>query len=124
MTTIYEQIGGERVLRDVVDDFHRMVLHDQRLAPFFADSDLERLQDRYVAFFSAVLGGPGPYLGPSMRQVHCGRHIRLVHFTLATGYLANACGAAGIPLHLIGAILHVIAPLADDIATESLVNEP
>lgn len=123
MTSIYEQIGGESVLRDVVGYFYRMVLNDQRLAPFFADTDLDRLRDRQLAFLSAALGGPGPYVGASMRQVHSGRHIRLVHFTLATGYLANALGAAGIPLHLIGAILHILAPLADDIATESLVTE-
>ncbi|GAB2539914.1 group I truncated hemoglobin [Nocardia heshunensis] len=122
-TSIYEQIGGGPVLRSVVCDFYRLMLDDQRLAPFFADSDLERLEDRQLAFLTAALGGPGPYVGPSMRQVHSGRHIRLVHFALATGYLANALGSAGIQLHLIGAVLHIIAPLADDIATESLVNE-
>ena len=42
--SIYASIGGAPAVRAAVDDFYALVLADQRLAPFFAGTDLQRLK--------------------------------------------------------------------------------
>jgi hemoglobin len=88
MTSIYEQIGGAG-----------------------------RLKGKQVEFFAEALGGPDPYTGAPMRQVHQGRGITMRHFTLVAGHLADSLSAAGVPEEISGQIIGAIAPLADEIAT-------
>ncbi len=71
-------------------------------------------------FFAAALGGPEPYTGAPMRQVHKGRGITKHHFNLVAGHLAASLEAAGVPAATSGQILAAIAPLADEIATASV----
>jgi hemoglobin len=117
MTSIYEQIGGGAALEVVVDDFYARVLADPELARFFAGTNMARLKGKQVEFFSAALGGPEPYTGAPMRQVHQGRGITRHHFELVAGHLTDALVAAGVPDPVVGQIIGAVAPLADDIAT-------
>lgn len=75
MEAIYDRIGEQEALIAVVDDFYRRVLADDRLAVFFTGSNMSRLKGRQVEFLAAALGGPEPYRGASMRDVHRGRGI-------------------------------------------------
>jgi hemoglobin len=117
MTSIYEQIGGAEALEAVVEDFYGRVLANDQLAGFFSGTNIARLKGKQVEFFAAALGGPDPYTGAPMRQVHQGRGITMRHFTLVAGHLADSLSAAGVPEEIIGQIIGAIAPLADDIAT-------
>ncbi|KUI30969.1 group 1 truncated hemoglobin [Mycobacterium sp. GA-2829] len=117
MTTIYEQIGGAEALEGVVEEFYRRVLADEELAGFFAGTNMSRLKGKQVEFFAAALGGPEPYSGAPMRQVHQGRGITVHHFTLVARHLTDTLTAAGVPEPLVSQIIAAIAPLADDIAT-------
>lgn len=117
MTSIYEQIGGAEALEQVVADFYARVLADAELAGFFAGANMSRLKGRQVEFFAAALGGPQPYTGASMRDIHRGRGIIMRHFTLVAGYLSESLAAAGVPARTVQRIMAAIAPLAGDIAT-------
>jgi hemoglobin len=117
MTSIYEQIGGAEALELVVADFYQRVLADAELAGFFAGANMSRLKGRQVEFFAAALGGPEPYTGASMRDIHRGRGITMRHFNLVAGYLSESLAAAGVPARLVQQIIAAIAPLAGDIAT-------
>lgn len=117
MTTIYEQIGGAEALEGVVEDFYGRVLADEQLSGFFAGTNMARLKGRQVEVFAAALGGPEPYTGAPMRQVHQGRGITMHHFNLVAGHLTDALHAAGVPEALVGQIIGAVAPLADEIAT-------
>lgn len=117
MTSIYDQIGGHEALEVVVADFYTRVLADPQLAGFFAGTNMSRLQGKQVEFFAAALGGPQPYTGAPMRQVHQGRGITMHHFELVAGHLATSLTAAGVPQPVTEQILAAIAPLSKDIAT-------
>jgi hemoglobin len=117
MSSIYEQIGGVEALETVVDDFYRRVLDDQALAGFFTGTNIGRLKGRQVEFFAAALGGPEPYRGAPMRQVHQGRGIRMHHFNLVAGHLTDSLSAAGVPDDIVEQIIGAVAPLAEEIAT-------
>jgi hemoglobin len=117
VSTTYAQIGGAEALETVVDDFYDRVLGDAELAGFFSGTNLARLKGKQVEFFSAALGGPAPYSGPSMRQVHQGRGIAMHHFNLVAMHLSDTLEAAGMPPQIVELIRAAIAPLADDIVT-------
>jgi hemoglobin len=117
MGTIYERIGGQPAIEAVVEDFYVRVLADDTLAGFFAGTAMPRLKGRQVEFFSAALGGPEPYRGTGMRQVHQGRGIEQAHFDSVAGHLVAALGAAGVDEGTVGEIVAVVAPLSADIVS-------
>jgi hemoglobin len=115
--TIYDRIGGHEALEVVVDDFYVRVLADGQLSGFFTGTNMNRLKGKQVEFFAAALGGPEPYTGAPMKQVHQGRGITMHHFSLVAGHLAEALAAAGVSPATVTEILSAIAPLAPEIAS-------
>ncbi|MDR7171421.1 hemoglobin [Nocardia kruczakiae] len=120
--SIYEQIGGHEALETVVEDFYVRVLADEELAGFFTGTNMSRLKGRQVEFFAAALGGPEPYTGAPMKQVHQGRGITMHHFTLVAAHLTDALVAAGVQEPTLGEIIGAIAPLAPEIASDAPVS--
>lgn len=118
-TSIYDKIGGHEALEMVVEDFYMRVLDDDELAGFFAGTNMNRLKGKQAAFLAAALGGPEPYEGAPMKQVHQGRGITMHHFNLVAGHLTDSLAAAGVPSETIDEILAVVAPLAGDIASDA-----
>lgn len=118
-TTIYEQIGGHEALEVVVADFYTRVLADGELAGFFSGTNMSRLRGKQVEFFAAALGGPEPYAGAPMKQVHQGRGITMHHFDLVAGHLTDSLTAAGVDEETVARIIAAVAPLADDITSGS-----
>jgi hemoglobin len=116
--TLYERIGGHDALEVVVEDFYCRVLDDDHLSGFFAGTNINRLKGKQVEFFAAALGGPKPYIGAPMKQVHQGRGITIHHFNLLAGHLMDSLTAAGVPEATIAEILRAISPLAADIASD------
>jgi hemoglobin len=114
---IYDRIGGHEAIEAVVEDFYVRVLADDQLRGFFAGTNMDRLKGKQVEFFAAALGGPEPYTGAPMKQVHRGRGITMHHFSLVAGHLSDALTAAGVPSGTVVEILSAIAPLAPDIAS-------
>lgn len=67
---IYDALGGEHGLHDLVDDLAVRLAADPLLGPLFDGVDHEVLQRHRVSYLAAVLGGPEQYLGQSMRDAH------------------------------------------------------
>src|SRR5271156_6965884 len=116
--TIYDKIGGHEAIEAVVEDFYIRVLADDQLSGFFTGTNMSRLKGQQVEFFAAALGGPEPYTGAPMKQVHRGRGITMDHFNLMAGHLTCSLSAAGVPEATIVEILGAIAQLAPDIASD------
>jgi hemoglobin len=116
--SIYERIGGYQALEVVVEDFYCRVLDDDRVSGFFAGTNMSRLKRKQVEFFAAALGGPGPYAGVPMKQVHQDRGITKHHFNLVAGHLEDSLCAAGVPEATIAEILGAVAQLAPEIAAD------
>ena len=119
-TSLYEKVGGHDALEVVVEDFYCRVLDDDLLAGFYSGSNMRCVKARQVEFLSSVLGRPAPYTGSSMRQVHEGRGITMHHFAMVAAHLADSLCAAGLHTDTITDILHAIAPLAGEIASEDI----
>jgi hemoglobin len=117
-TAIYDRIGGHEAIEAVVEDLYIRVLADDHLRGFFTGTNMNRLKRKQVEFFAAALGGPEPYTGTPMKQVHQGRGITMHHFSLVAGHLSDSLTAAGVPSGTVVEILSAIAPLAPDIASD------
>jgi hemoglobin len=135
--SIYESIGGEPVLVEVLDGLYRRIALDADLARFFAnrDLDLDRIKARQAEFLGHALGGPVEYRSrplyaqpwgevvydktPSMKDVHRRGLFRIEqwHFARFVEHLAASLTAAGVADEITQEILTVLAPLADDIVT-------
>ena len=115
--SIYDTIGRASAVRAAVDDFYARVLADARLAPFFAETDLERLKAHQRAFIAAALGGPEIFAGRDMASAHAGLGIEDDDFDAVVGHLAGTLTGLGVPEDTIGQIGGALAPLRGDIVT-------
>lgn len=70
---LYDYIGGETTIRNIVDAFYPKVLAHPLLAPIFPE-DMEPLIEKQFQFLSQFFGGPSLYTNehgnPMMRARH------------------------------------------------------
>jgi truncated hemoglobin YjbI len=114
-TSLYEQAGGDAVLRPAVSLFYRKVFQDASLLPFFEGVDRQRLEEHQLAFITQALGGPIGYDGPSLREVHAGHSIEQRHFDVLTLHMEVAFLEMGLEPELVNQALTTIRGLASDV---------
>ncbi len=113
--TLFERIGGEQMIVEVVDDFYDRVLADPELKPFFTNTSMDKLRRMQREFFSAALDGPITYTGKPLSQVHHGRGITKHHFTLFVNHLLDTLRDRGINDQDITDIISRISTYANEI---------
>jgi hemoglobin len=79
-TSLYERIGGEVGITNLIDAFYDRIIDDDSLRPFFEHSSVETIRRMQREFFAAAVGGPIVYTGRSLREVHTGRGITKQNF--------------------------------------------
>jgi truncated hemoglobin YjbI len=113
--SLYDQLGQEPAVREVVSRFYRRVLADPGLAATFEGVDTERLEDHQVAFFTMALGGPNTYSGRAMAAAHRGRDITDTQFDLVAGHLAAVLEELGVDQSAIATVMETVGPLRSDV---------
>lgn len=71
--TLFEQIGGEARLRQIVDIFIDRVFEDRMIGFFFRNADRQRIKELEYQLTAQFLGGPVIYTGRPLDQAH-GKH--------------------------------------------------
>ncbi|MGC5326188.1 group I truncated hemoglobin [Brevibacillus sp. SYSU BS000544] len=89
-TTIYEKVGGEQAIAQIVDTFYEKVLADDRVNHFFKDTDMDKQREHQAKFISHALGGPNQYSGQSMAKAHEGMNLQHEHFDAIVQHLTSA----------------------------------
>jgi hemoglobin len=79
--TLYERLGGDEAIGEMIYDFYRRVFSDPELSPFFTGVSQDRLQTMQREFFSAALDGPIRYTGRPIYEAHAGLGIELRHLS-------------------------------------------
>lgn len=90
MTTFWEKFGGEQTMRAVVSDF-----------------------------VEAALGGPYPYRGRTLRDIHRGMRISNAEFTAFTVHFAEALRRNGVGRDLVALASTMTAQLRSDIVEDA-----
>lgn len=120
--TLYERIGGDETITRLVGNFYRRVLSDPELAPFFADTPMERLRFMQQEFFAAALDGPVRYSGRSLAEVHHGRGIRPRHLRLFLDHLVATMRGEGLGEDDVYEIASRLGTYADEITGTTTVD--
>jgi hemoglobin len=56
--TLFERVGGEQTIRELIHEFYDRVVADPELKPFFINTSMDKLRRMQREFFSAALDGP------------------------------------------------------------------
>ncbi len=117
--TLYERIGGEEAVANLLFAFYNQVLADPELSPFFTDVPVEKLRRMQGAFFAAALDGPAPYPGRPIREIHDGMGIRPRHLRRFLEHLLSTLDDMDLDEDDRYSVYTRIAMRADDITGES-----
>lgn len=95
-TTLWERLGGEAVVRLIVDDFVALAIADTKINFFrsgkfqMTAAQITILKERFVAYISSVTEGTFQYSGRGMRAVHQGMAITEVEYSAFMVHMRTA----------------------------------
>ena len=116
--SLFEQLGGEEGVGNLVDDFYVRILADAELAPFFENANREGLIRMQKEFFSSALGGPALYSGRPLSEVHAGRGIEKRHLARFVEHLLQTLKETDLDENAVNAIYSRVALHADELTGE------
>ncbi|HTJ71953.1 MAG TPA: group 1 truncated hemoglobin [Actinospica sp.] len=116
-TTFYERIGGGPALQLAVSEFYELVVADEELKEFFAETDMIQLKKHQAALLASVLGGPSAYEGRDMVDAHTGLGITERQFLLVRDYLVSVLWRLHVPEDIIEAVTSTVVSLKGSIVT-------
>ena len=117
--TLYDRVGGEAAVAQLLERFYERVLADRELAPFFAGIPMEKLRAMQTLFFCAALDGPFEYTGRPLAAVHYGMGIRPPHLARFVGHLLATLRDQRLDEDDVLAIIARIDTFADDITGDT-----
>ena len=123
LLTLFDRVGGEEGVKNLVRSFYDRVLKDPELAPFFEDASIERLHRMQSEFFAAALGGPVTYSGLSVHQAHFGLGIEKTHFGLFVNHLIQTLKAFQLSEQDIHTLISRINTYADEVTGSAVVSD-
>ena len=95
--SLYERLGGEHVVRKIVNDTLDKNLKNPLIGHYFQNIDMDNLKRLVFEFFSMGTGGPGQYTGRDMPSSH--KHLKLTEqdYQSSNSDLLEALRENGIP---------------------------
>jgi hemoglobin len=121
--TLFDRIGGENGVKNLVRSFYERVLKDSELAPFFEDASIDRLYRMQYEFFAAALGGPVAYSGLSIHKAHFGLGIEREHFSRFVNHLIDTLKAWQFSEKEIHSLISRVNTYADDVTGAAVVSD-
>lgn len=88
--SIFDQIGGDKLIDAAVDKFYDKVLMDKRVNSFFKGIDMNRLRAMQKGFFTVSFSGPDACQGRDLRTAHAylvARGLNDTHFDIIIEHL-------------------------------------
>ncbi len=99
--SLYESVGGFRVISKIVLSFYGKVLESDSVAPFFSTIDMKRLVDHQTKFICSLLGGPASFSDEQIRTAHATVTINDDAFDEITTLFSEALEEAALqPAHI------------------------
>lgn len=122
--SLYDQLGGEKAIHAVVDDFVPRVAGDTRVnftrqgtahpwSP--TPENIAHLKMELVAFFTQATGGPADYHGKSMEEAHQGMQISEPQWDAFVEDFKATLNNLNVPQNLQEQLIAKIAPTHDQI---------
>ena len=115
---IFQAFGGKAGLVAIMNDFMVGLLADKRTAPFFKDTDNDRVKEQLVDQICEILNGGCVYKGAKMKPMHAEMGINREHFNGLVEQLQLAMDKNKVPFRAQNKLLAVLAPMHRDIITK------
>jgi hemoglobin len=116
--TLYQQLGGEKGVAEIVDSMLEILLADPRTKDSFKGAAMKRLRRTLAEQFCVLSDGPCTYSGDSMKEVHEGLGITNAGFNALVEDLQTAMDKNNVPSRYQNKLLAKLAPMQRDIVTK------
>jgi len=97
VTSLYESIGGEARVREVLQALYDRLFDDPVVGFLFEGKDKAHIVDQQVAFTCQFLGGPQTYRGVPLPRAHAPLPLLPGHFDRRHRVLEQVLDACGVP---------------------------
>ena len=118
MSSLFEKLGGESAISDVVDIFYEKVLADDSVSHFFFYSDMAAQHVKQQLFMTMVFGGQNNYTSDNLRTAHAPlvqKGLNEEHFNIVAGYLQATLEEMDVPAELIDEVMTIASSYKDDV---------
>ncbi|MCB9667178.1 MAG: group 1 truncated hemoglobin [Myxococcales bacterium] len=103
--TMFERIGGEEVLRAIIEDFVDAMFADSMIGFFFRAASKARIKRFEFQHAARWLGAEIAYQGRALSQAHQQHPIQLGHFNRRRTLLGQVLSAHNVPPDIVTAWL-------------------
>jgi hemoglobin len=123
LITLFDRVGGEQGVKNLVRSFYDRVLQDPELAEFFENASIDRLFAMQYEFFAAALDGPVKYSGLSIHQAHFARGIEKEHFAKFVNHLIDTLQTWQFSEQEINMLISRVNTYADEVTGSPVVSD-
>lgn len=116
--TLYERLGGEKVVARFVDDTINLTSTDPKTKRSFDKINLVNLKKKIAEHICELTDGPCKYSGDPMKLVHIGMDITEGEFYSMVEHLRIALDRNGVDEGAKNELLRILAPMKRDIVTK------
>jgi hemoglobin len=114
-STLFDEIGGAKMLHATVDEFVDIMLNDDRINFAFAQANLPVFKQRLYSQLCALASGPCRYEGRDMKTAHAKLAIDNAQFNALAEDLYRACDRVGVKYRTQNKMMALLAPMQKDI---------
>ncbi len=98
--TLYEELGGEGKLRQIIDTFIDRVFEDKMIGFFFRNADRKRIKEMEFQLSARFLGADVEYEGRPLDEVHAKHPIMGGQFARRLQILRETLEHYAVPKHI------------------------
>ena len=113
--SLYEDLGGQRGVSALIDQFLWNLADDERINHFFVETNLGRFRDKLNEYFCQVADGPCSYSGDTMLRTHANLGITVADFNVVVECLIHAMESEGVKTGVQNRLLKVLATAFGDV---------
>ncbi|MFZ6874297.1 group I truncated hemoglobin [Undibacterium sp. Di27W] len=113
--SLYQALGSESGISQIVDETIIIVLQDERIKAAFKDTNMPRLAQLLKEQFCVISAGPCKYSGDDMKTVHQGLGINAAQFYALAEDVQIAMDKLAISSTTQNRLMALLAPMKRDI---------
>lgn len=117
--TLFDRLGGEIKLRQIIDEFIDRVFADRMIGFFFRNADRARLKELEYQLMASSLGAEVRYEGRPLARVHANHPIMGGHFARRRQILKETLESFQVPEEIQSVILSHTDRLRPQITPEA-----
>ncbi len=116
--SLYDLLGGEPVLRAVIEDFVERAFADVMIGFFFRDANKARIKEMEFQLAAEFLGGPQRYRGRPLAEAHRKHRIMGGQFARRSQILREVLAAHGVVPEVTAAWLSHVESQRGEVTTD------